>query len=284
MTTFQRTMGRGILWLLLAAGGFTMLVPFLWTISTSLKEPGAVYTQAHDLVPRDPQTQEIKPQWHNYVDVWHKITLAHYYLISIAVAVLITLGRVTTSSLAAYAFARLEFPGRDKLFLLYLATLMIPGEVIMIPTFILISKLGMMNTLWALVLPGIFTAFGTFMLRQFFLSIPKGLEEAARIDGCSRLGILLRVILPLSVPALVTLTIFTFLGSWNEFMWPLIVTHTNDMFTIPVGLAQMQGDYSREITMLLSASVQVLVPVFILFVACQKRITEGIVTTGFGGI
>ena len=277
-------MGRTVAWLLLLAGAATMLLPFLWAVATSLKDPATVYQQAGDLIPRDPQTGHVSLCWHNYLDVWRRVPLAHYYVVSLLVAALVTAGRVVTSSLAAYAFARLEFPGRDRLFLLYLATLMIPSEVIMIPTFILIARLGWMNSFQALVLPGMFTAFGTFLLRQFFLTLPAGLEDAARIDGCSRLGILWRVVLPLSTPAVVTLVIFTFLGSWNEFMWPLTVTHTRDMFTIPVGLAQLQSDYGREITLTLCASVQVLLPVFVLFVACQRRITEGIAMSGFGGI
>lgn len=277
-------MGRTVLLLILVAGAATMMVPFVWSISTSLKDPGAVYTQAHSFIPRDPKTGEVSIRWENYVEVWRRLPLARFYFVSLVVAFTTTFGRVLTSSLAAYAFARLSFPGRDKLFLLYLATLMIPIHVTVIPTFILISKLHWMNTWWALIVPGIFTAFGTFMLRQFFLTIPKDLEDAALIDGCSHFGIWWRIILPLSVPALVTLTIFSFLGSWNSFMWPLIVTHTTDMMTIPVGLAKLKGDYSQEITLMLSASVQVLIPVFILFVACQKRITEGIVMSGFGGI
>jgi multiple sugar transport system permease protein len=319
MTRYESSAGRMILLLVLVAGAVTMTIPFLWSVATSLKDPAAVYIDAQSFIPRDPKTREVSIQWHNYVDVWRKIPLARMYYVSLVVAIVATLGRVFTSSLAAYAFARLEFPGRDKLFLLYLATLMIPGEVTIIPTFIIISLLpqlftglghslgqpfGMnshfaaaiqqnfaafgqhlgMNTYFALIAPQMFTAFGTFMLRQFFLTIPKDLEDAALIDGCSRLGIWGRIILPLSVPALVTLVIFTFLGSWNNFMWPLIVANDASMWTIPVGLANLKGDYSQEIALLLSASVQVLIPVFILFVFCQRRITEGIVMSGFGGI
>jgi multiple sugar transport system permease protein len=274
---------RLVLLLVLISGAVTMCIPFLWAVTTSLKDPAAVYTQAHSFIPRDAETNsKVEIHWENYLLAWTKIPLARYYFVSIVVAVAVTLGRVFTSSLAAYAFARLEFPGRDKLFLMYLATLMIPGEVILIPTFIIISKVHLMNTFWALILPGMFTAFGTFMLRQFFLTLPKELEEAATVDGCSRLGVWWRIIMPLSTPALVTLTIFTFLGSWNDFMWPLVVTHTKDMFTIPVGLAQLKSDYSQEITLMLSASVQVLLPVFVLFILCQKRVTQGLIMSGMG--
>ena len=245
---------------------------------TAMEYSGAVT----DLLPRDADGH-LALYWQNHAAVWERTPMAQHYVVSLTVALAVTAGRILTSALAAYAFARLKFRGRDALFLLYLATLMIPGEVTMIPNFILMSKFGWMNTYAALILPGIFTAFGTFMLRQFFLTIPSDLEEAAMIDGCSRLGILLKVIMPLSTPALATLGFLSFIGSWNDFLWPLIVTNTKDMFTLPVGLAQLQGDYARETTLTMAGAVQVLVPVFILFVIGQKRIVEGIATTGLGG-
>lgn len=281
--TADRFLTRPVILLALVAVGVTMLLPFVWTVSTSLKDPAAVYQQAHSLIPRDPVTGKINFAWDNYAQVWTRLPMGSLFWVSFVVALSVTLGRVLTSSLAGYAFARLQFPGRDKLFLLYLATLMIPGEVTIIPTFILISKLGWMNTYAALIVPGIFTAFGTFMMRQFFLTIPIGLEDAALIDGCSHFGIWWRIFLPLSGPAIITLGIFTFLGSWNEFMWPLIVTYTADRWTIPVGLAMLKSDYSQEVALSLAASVQVLIPVLLLFIFGQKRITEGIVMSGFGG-
>jgi multiple sugar transport system permease protein len=274
-------------------------------------EPAADLNKLVDL-PGDAVSERswVSLQWNNYPDTWGKLPFGRSFVNTSLVTVCVTLGQVLTCSLAAFAFARLRFPGRDKLFFGYLATMMIPGAVTLIPVYILFIKIPELlnfvfhttwfsqdlyflgkyyvgrlvggNSYFALIAPGLFSAYGTFMLRQFFMTIPRGLEDAARVDGCSRLGIWWRVIIPLSVPALVTLTIFTFLGSWNDFMWPLIVTHTKDMFPIPVGLAQMQSDYQRELTLLMAASVQVLVPVFILFFACQKRVTEGIVMSGFG--
>jgi multiple sugar transport system permease protein len=282
----RRTVANATILSALILVGITMMFPFVWTLSTSLKETNSVYSQSHNLLPRDPVTQKVRFYWHNYVDVWQRpdtFPLGSFYTVSVIVAVFVTAGRVFTSSLAGYAFARLQFPGRDKLFLLYLATLMVPAEITMIPTFIIIGKLHWMNTFWALIVPGVFTSFGTFMLRQFFLTIPAGLEDAARIDGCSQWGIWWRIFLPLSGPALVTLAIFTFLGSWNDFMWPLIVTHTTNMMTIPVGLAMLKSDYSNQVVLMLAASVQVLIPVLLIFIVGQKRITEGIATSGFGG-
>ncbi len=282
MENSRQKLGQLVLFLLLLIGGLTMLLPFVWAVATSFKHPQWMTSHPTDLLPRDAEGH-LSLYWRNHVAVWERTPMAQHYIVSLTVAIAVTAGRILTSALAAYAFARLKFRGRDALFLLYLATLMIPGEVTMIPNFILMSKFGWMNSYAALILPGIFTAFGTFMLRQFFLTIPADLEEAAMIDGCSRLGILLRVIMPLSAPALATLGFLSFIGSWNDFLWPLIVTNTKDMFTLPVGLAQLQGDYARETTLTMAGAVQVLVPVFILFVIGQKRIVEGIATTGMGG-
>jgi multiple sugar transport system permease protein len=203
-----------------------------------------------------------------------------FYINSILVAVLVTFGQVLTSSLAAFAFARLRFPGRDRLFLGYLATLMIPAVVTMIPVFILLRQLGWIDTYKALVLPAMFSAYGTFMLRQFFLTIPTDLEDAARIDGCGAFGIYWNVILPLSKPALATLTTFVFLGSWNNYMWPLIVINTTAKKTLPIALQSFQGLYTTEWTLLMAASLLVLVPVLLVFIFNQRFFVRGIVLTG----
>ena len=264
------------LYFLLSVLGFTFLLPFVWMLSTSLKEPGQVFV--------------FPPQWipnpvvfKNYVDAWNAVPFGRFFINSIIVAVCITTGQVFTSALAAYSFARLKFPGRDKLFMGYLATMMIPGQVTMIPVFIIIKKLGWIDTYYALILPGLFTAYGTFMLRQFFLTIPKDLEEAAIIDGCGRFGIFWRIVLPLAKPALATLATFTFLGSWNEFMWPLIVTNSMEMKTLPVGLASFQGLYTTDWTLLMAASMIVLAPVIVVYIFNQRFFTKGIVMTGMKG-
>jgi multiple sugar transport system permease protein len=238
-------------------------------LSTSLKEPGAVFTFPPQWIP--------KPvMWENYVRAWKAVPFGRFYLNSIFVAVCVTFGQVFTSSLAAYAFARLHFPGRDKLFLCYLATMMIPGSVTMIPVFILLKTIGWIDTYWALIVPGIFSAYGTFMLRQFFMGLPKDLEDAAKIDGCSLFGIYYRVILPLSLPALATLTTFTFMGSWNSFMWPLIVINSMEKKTLPIGLASFQGLYTTDWTLLMAGSIIVLLPVLIVFIFNQRFFVKGI--------
>jgi len=233
-------------------------------------------------------------EWQNYARAWQAIKVEFafggllrdadaflvFYINSIIVAVAVTLGQVATSSLAAYAFARLRFPGRDGLFLGYLATLMVPAVITMIPVYILLSRLRLTDTYWALILPAMFSAYGTFMLRQFFLTVPRDLEDAARIDGASLFGIYWNIILPLSKPALATLTIFVFLHTWNDFMWPLIVIDSLNLKTLPIGLAHFQGPYLTEWHLLMAASVIVMVPVLIVFVAGQRYFVRGIILSG----
>jgi multiple sugar transport system permease protein len=201
---------------------------------------------------------------------------ARWYFNSILVAVVVTLGQVTTSACAAYAFARLRFAGRDKLFLGYLGTMMIPGAVTMIPNFILMRQLGALDSYFALMVPPMFSAYGTFMLRQFFMGIPRDLEEAATIDGCGLLRIFTTIILPLSKPALATLTIFTFMGNWQSFYWPLIMVNQDSMKTLPLGLLSFMGLYSTQWTLLMAGSLMMILPMIIVFVIGQKWFISGI--------
>ena len=269
-----------IAYVFLALGAIAMIAPFLWMITTSLKEPGEVFSYQRewwrDWIP----TQFI---WKNYFLAWKAVPFARFYLNSLFVSVCVTLGQVTTSALAAYAFARLEFPGRDKIFFGYLATMMVPGAVTMIPVFILLRILGWIDSYKAVILPGIFTAYGTFLLRQFFLTLPKELEDAAKIDGCSYFGIFWKIILPLSKPALATLTTFTFMGSWLNFMWPLIVLNTHNKFTLPVGLSYFQSLHTTDWTLLMAGSLMMILPILIVFILNQRYFVEGIKLTGIKG-
>ncbi len=264
----------------LSLGTVAMVAPFLWMLATSLKEPGQVFSYQRvwwmDWIP----TSFV---WQNYVKAWHVVPFARFYLNSIVVTLLTTIGQVITSSMSGYAFARLQFPGRDKIFLGYLATLMIPGAVTMIPVFILLRMLGWVDTYKALILPGIFTAYGTFMLRQFFMTLPKELEDAAKIDGCSYFGIFWRIILPLSKPALATLTTFTFMGTWMNFMWPLVVVNSQEKFTLPVGLSYFQSLHNTDWTLLMAASMMMLAPILLVFIFNQRYFVEGIKLTGIKG-
>lgn len=265
----KSTMKKTLSYILLSLFGVSMIVPFLWMVSTSLKEPGDVFTYPPKWLPNP-------IIWENYPKAWNAVPFARGYINSVFVAVTVTFGQVFTSSLAAYAFARLSFPGRDKLFLGYLGTMMIPGAVTMIPVFILLRKLGWIDTYKALIIPSMFSAYGTFMLRQFFMSLPTDLEDAAKIDGCSLFGIYTKIILPLSKPALATLTIFTFMGSWMSFMWPLIVTNSMELKTLPVMLASFQGLYTTDWTLLMAGSIIVLSPIVVVFILGQRYFVEGI--------
>jgi len=270
---------KAITYILLTLGGITMILPFLWMISTSLKEPQAIYTFPPKWIP-DPMI------FTAYLKVWKVVPFARFYFNSIFVAVFVTTGQVMTSAFAAYAFARLVFPGRDKLFFAYLATLMIPVSVILVPQYILMVYFRWIDTYKALILPMMFTAYGTFLLRQFFMTIPRDLEDAARIDGCSLFGIFWRIIFPLSKPVLATLTTFTFLGNWQSFIWPLIVTESIEKKTLPVGLAYFQEVYQYtqpDWGLLMAGSLLVMLPMIIVFVFNQRFFVEGIKLTGIKG-
>ena len=226
---FAPRVGLALVYLLLVAGALTMLVPFAWMVTTSLKALPEVFAT--------PLALPASPRWDNYAEVFRQVAFGRYFFNTLFVAVMRTAGVLVTSAMAAYAFARLSFPGRDGLFLLYLGTMMLPGQVTMIPNFILMRELGWIDTYKALTIPLMFSAFGTFLLRQFFLTIPSELEDAAVVDGCSPWAIFRHVILPLSGPPLATLAVFNFLGAWNDFMWPLIMTHSERLWMLNVGLS-----------------------------------------------
>ncbi len=269
----------GLIYLGLTLGAITMIAPFLWMITTSLSAPGSIFSERA-------WWKEWIPTvfyWKNYIDVWSVVPFGRFYVNSVFISVALTAGQVVTSSMAAYAFARLDFPGRDKIFFGYLGTMMIPGAVTMIPVFVLLRYLGWIDTYQAMILPGIFTAYGTFMLRQFFLTLPKELEDAAKIDGCSYLRIFWHIILPLSGPALATLTTFTFMGSWMSLMWPLIVVNSASKFPLPVGLSYFQGLHNTNWELLMAATVMMMLPILIVFVFSQRFFVEGIKLSGIKG-
>ena len=219
----------------------------------------------------------------NFRLVWRSIPFGRYYANTLFIALVVTLGQVATSALAAYAFARLDFPGRDKIFYGYLATMMIPGAVTMIPRFIMVKWFGWFDTLYALIIPGLSTTYGTFLLRQFFKALPKDLEDAAKIDGCSLFGIFWRIILPLSKPALITLAVISFMGSWQMFLWPLIVTKSQEYWTLQIGLAYMGGrggEMGSQYNLIMAGALLVLIPQVIIFMAAQKFFQRGIVLSG----
>lgn len=260
----------------LILGSFVMLVPFVWMVSTSLKMEGDVFAFPPVWIPNP-------VQWGNYAETWRSAPFNWYLTNTIFVSTTVTVLELLTSGMAAYAFSRLRFPARDKLFLLYLGTLMIPGQVTIIPNFVLMKYLGWTDTYLALIIPPAFTAFGTFLLRQFFLTIPMELEEAAKIDGASYPRIWATIILPLSGPALSTLAVFAFMGQWNNFLWPLIVTNSNSMRTFTVGLRFFVDEYNTKYHLLMAGSVMSIIPIILVFIFFQRYFVRSIKLTGMGG-
>lgn len=276
----KETINKTVTYFFLALGAFTMLLPFLWMITTSLKNLDAIYIQPKNWAQMFMPTTFI---WKNYVKAFEVVPFARFYFNSIFVALCVTAGQVFTSSLAAYAFARLQFPGRDKIFFAYLATMMIPGSVTMIPVFILMKFFNWIDTYKALIIPAIFSAYGTFMLRQFFMTLPRDLEDAAKIDGCGFFRIYWKIILPLSKPALATLTTFTFMGNWGSFMWPLVVTNSMEMRTLPIGLESFKTIYSTDWNLLMAGSIMAMLPIIITFIFNQRYFIEGVKLSGIKG-
>jgi multiple sugar transport system permease protein len=268
--------GRTLLYILLLASGAVMIVPFAWMLSTSLKGGGAVLTMPPQWIP-NPATLD------NFRQIFDLYPIGRMFFNSLLVAVLVTLGQLLTCSMAAYAFARLKFRGQNAVFLLYLATLMVPFQVTITPLFIMMRIFGWINTYQGLILPGVFSAFGTFLLRQAFMSIPTEYEEAAYMDGASPLTIFLKIILPLSKPALATLSVFSFMGSWNSFMWPLFIVREETLMTLPVGLATLQGRWVTEWNLVMAGSVITVFPMLLLYLVAQKYLVQGYVMSGLKG-
>jgi multiple sugar transport system permease protein len=221
--------------------------------------------------------------WDNYVQLFKAVPFGRFYWNSFVVAVATTSIQILTASLAAFAFARLRFRGRDALFLVYLATLMIPFQVTMIPNFILIRYLSWYNTYQALILPSAFSVFSTFLMRQYFMGVPLDLDEAARMDGASSGRIWAQIIMPLAGPVLATLAIFNFQASWNDFLWPLVITNSMEMRTIPVGLSSFQGQFNTEWNLLMAGSVIALLPILIIYIIGQNWFVRGIAFSGLSG-
>ncbi|OMI02548.1 sugar ABC transporter permease [Bacillus swezeyi] len=259
--------------LLLSLGALTMIFPFIWMISTSFKDVGEVFVFPPTLFGE-------KLQWENYLRISDRFPFGQFFFNSLKVTLIVVAAQLITSSLAGYVFARLTFKYRDLLFGLYLATMMVPGQVTMIPNFILMKFYGLVDTHAALILPGIVSAFGTFLLRQFFLAIPKALEDAARIDGCTPFGIYWRIFLPLSKPALATLGVFIFMGVWNDFLGPLVFINSLEKMTLPLGLAAMQGMYSTDWPVLMAGTVLSLLPVIVIFLLAQDFFIRGVTLSG----
>jgi multiple sugar transport system permease protein len=269
---------RLLLHVLLSLGALTMVIPFIWMVSTSFKELAQVFVYPPEWIP-DPFI------WENYPKAFTAVPFARWFLNSVFIALFVTVGQLLTCSLAGFTFARMRFPGRNALFLIYLGTMMIPHHVTIIPVFVMMNGLGLVDTFWPLIIPALVSAWGTFLFRQYFLTMPQELEDAAKIDGCSFFRIYSQIFMPLSKPILATLGVFTFMASWNDFLGPLIFLQSKNNKTLTIGLLQFRADFqgmSNWPVMMAGIVISVL-PVLIAFVVGQKYFVRGIALTGIKG-
>lgn len=250
-----------------------MIFPFLWGISTSLKDMREVLSNPFSIIPG-------QITFINYKNVVKSIPIVRFFINSLIVSITITVSQLITCSISAYAFSRLKFPFRDGLFYILLGTMMIPQHVIMIPVYLILNFFRLIDTYAAMIVPFISSAFGTFLLRQFFLTVPKELEEAATLDGCGHLRFLFRIMIPLARPILATLAIFTFMWSWNNYLWPLIVTNRIEIRTLQYGLAMFKEEGGLNWGQLMAGTTIATIPILILFFIAQKQFIKGITLTG----
>ena len=267
---------RVIIYIVLIVLAVFTLIPFVWMISSSLKLDREVFAYPMKWIPET-------FHWENYSLIWTRVPLVTYFKNTAFIAVVVTLLQTLTSSFAAYAFAKLTFRGRDTLFLAYIATIAVPWQAYMLPQFIMMRSMGLYDTLWAMVVLQAFSAFGVFLMRQFYRGIPTELCEAARLDGLSEYGIWARIMLPLSKAAIATLVIFTFVGTWNDYMGPMIYLTRDVNKTVQVGLRRFIQENSSDYHLIMAASLCSLIPVSIMFLALQRYFIEGIATSGLKG-
>jgi multiple sugar transport system permease protein len=269
----ERIVKKSIVIVLLALMGIMMVLPFYWMIITSLKTPMEAVQFPPTWIPR-------APRFHNYVEAWRQVPFPRYFLNTIIITVATLVGVLVTSSLAAYSFGCMRYRGRDFVFLTFLAMMMIPVPVYIVPGYLILMKLHWVDTYLALTVPWLANVFSIFLLRQHFMTIPKDLYDAAIMDGCSRFGFLLHVVLPLSKAALVTVTLFSIIGSWNAFIWPLVVTSSDALRPIQVGLAYFAQEQSTNYTLLTAATTFSIIPIMLLFFILEKRIIASFARSG----
>ncbi|WP_026564259.1 carbohydrate ABC transporter permease [Bacillus sp. UNC41MFS5] len=272
----KKKIGNTITYLFLLLLSLLVLIPFFWMISSSLKQDNQVFSVPIQWIPT-------KPQWNNFVEIWHQIPLFTFFKNTIFLSVVVTFIQVLTSSFAAYGFSKMRFKGRNALFLAYIGTIAVPWQAYMIPQFIMMREVHLTDTLWSLVLLQAFSAFGVFLMRQFYMSIPEELSEAARVDGLNEYGIYFKIILPLSKPALTTLIVLTFVNTWNDYMGPFIYLNSTEVKTIQLGLRMFVTLYDAQYALIMAASLVSIIPITIIFIFAQRYIIEGIATTGMKG-
>ena len=264
-------------YLVLGATALIVMMPYLWMVSTSLKGSGEMFSYPPNWIPK---------AWHfqNYIDAWNAAPFGRYFFNSVAVATAVMAGQLVTCSLAAFAFARMEFKGKNFVFALFLSTTMISTQVTLVPSYLVLKELKWLDKYQGLIVPFLANAFGVFMLRQYFMTIPRDLEDAAKLDGCGRLRFLWSVIIPLSKPVLAAQALFAFMGNWNSYLWPLIVTTSTEMRTLQIGLRYfVSQEGGTQWGMYMAAAVFVSLPIVLFYFAIQRSFVEGIASTGLKG-
>lgn len=267
---------KTFIYIMLAIGAIFILLPFLWMVSTSLKAPNEVM-----IVP--PKWIPDHPLWENYKEALSSAPFKRYLLNSVIVTTCITIGELITTILGAYAFSKLNFRGRDILFSILLGTMMVPGEVLIIPNFVTLSRLGWIDKYQALIIPWCTSVFGMFLIRQYFLGISDELHKAAKIDGCTDFRYLFSIMVPLAKPAIITIALLKVINSWNAFLWPLIVTNSENMRTLPVALSSFNSEFGTDYHLLMAAAVMIMVPMIIIYIIMQKYIIDGVSKGGLKG-
>lgn len=271
-----RRITRALLYATMIVAAVAILIPFLWMVSSSLKRNNEVFTIPIQWIPED-------FQWQNFADIWSQAPMATYIRNTVFLSFVITFLQVLTGSFAAYGFAKVRFPGRDALFVAYIATIAVPWQAYMIPQYIIMQKAGLTDTFLSLILLQAFGAFGVFLMRQYYLTIPDELCEAARVDGLNEYGIWARVVLPLSKPALASLALLTFVNTWNDFMGPFIYLTSNELWTIQLGLRSFVGQFDADYAMIMTGSVLSVLPILVIFLLGQRYFIQGIATSGMKG-
>ncbi len=269
----KRSIRRVPVYLFILAVTLISVFPFLWMVSASFKTEVTVFEYPIKWIPKD-------PRWQNYVEIFQKVSLLVYFKNTFIISISITLIQIFLASLAAYAFAKIVFPGRDVLFILFLATLMIPYQVIMIPIFVIVKSMGLIDTRLGLILSCSFNAFSIFFMKQYYMTIPNELVEAARIDGLNEVKIYTSIMIPLAKPALATLAIYSFVGAWNDFLGPLILLSSDQILTIQLGIRKFITQYSADYELIMATSVLAILPILVVFLYFQKYFVKGLALSG----
>lgn len=275
-SAFRFSWGRALLYVVLTVVGVLMFIPFLWMMATSLKGPQEILSAEPTFLPQ-------AWRWQNYTEAFAQVPFGRFYWNTILVTAARTLGQLLIAALAAFAFARLRFPGRGLLFVLVLAVMMMPGQVTLVPNYVLLKYLGWLDSYEGLIIPSLFSAFGVFLLRQFYMTIPQELFDSATLDGCNPLRAWWHVALPLSRTALVAFGVLVVMWSWNDFLWPLIITNRTEMQMLSVGIAYFQGQFISNFAVMMAAATVATLPMVVVFLLAQRQLLEGITLSGLKG-